>query len=173
MTAGVALVAAGVAPMTAAAQPKTSSSASHCLYRQLRITTGQADGATGHLSFRVHFTNHSHKTCTLYGYPGVEALNSHGRPNMEAKRTKDGFMGGVGPGHKIQTATLAHGQVATAIVEGTDVPTGNKKSCPQAVAFRITPPNDGIAKLVERTMPECSRIQVHPVVKGRTGQRQG
>jgi len=65
--------------------------------------------------------------------------------------------------------TLVTGQSASAIVEGTDVPTGNATSCPSYPKLLVTPPNATESVVVNAVMPGCSPIEIHPVVPGATG----
>lgn len=171
LAAGFGLAAAFGAPAVLAApgSPVAITAPAHCSFRQLGISARTAGAGAGHYGLVLLFRNHSRRACTLHGYPGVEALNRHGKPNMEAKRTKSGYLMGDFRRGRPPTVVLRPGRVASAGVEGTDVPRGNHHSCPKAKALRVTPPNDRKARLVHKGLLECSRIQVHPVVHGTTG----
>lgn len=166
---GLALGALAVATTAGAAAAHTAAVA-RCTAHQLVLTAGKENGGVGHVGFPLRFTNTSVGKCSLHGYPGVQALDKHGKPNMNAERTKSGYLGGDTRSGPPPTVVLHPGDVASAYLEGTDMPTGQHKSCPQAAAFRVTPPNTHRATLLKRSLPECSRLQIHPVVPGKSGQ---
>jgi hypothetical protein len=89
-------------------------------------------------------------------------------------------MGGLGPSvTAIPRVPLGPGQVASAIVEGTDNPIGAQTSCPYYPYLLVTPPS--LTEHVQLTVfglgtqpgyvgfPGCSEIEVHPVVPGSKG----
>ena len=121
----------------------------------------------------IQFHNVSTTTCTLDGYPGVAALNAAGVQLAQALRTPSGYMGGEPTGvTSFAVATLHPGTVAAAILEGTDVPVGSTAStaCFVYPAILVTPPNTTTSARLAIQMPSCSRIQVHPVIVGSSGQ---
>lgn len=174
---GAALVAAGAvlllvatAAPSATARPSLRTKApGHCREGQLRVREGAAGAATGHIGIPIRFRNRSRRTCSLRGYPGAAGLNKHGKQVTQAKRTKRGFIGGLKPGHKIPTVVLHPGQVASSLIEGTDVPEGNQKHCRVLHGLLVTPPDDQRALHFRHAPPDCSRIQIHPVVRGKDG----
>jgi hypothetical protein len=168
-TAGVMLVATATPSATAYPSLRTSS-ISHCRAGQLRVREGGAGAATGHIGTPIRFHNRSLQTCTLRGYPGAAGLNKHGKQVTQAKRTRRGFIGGLKPGHRIPTIVLHPGQVASSLIEGTDVPQGNQnKPCRELHGLLVTPPNTRRAIHFTDAPPDCSRIQIHPVVRGKDG----
>jgi hypothetical protein len=132
------------------------------------VTSGPGGGATGHVSDVLLFKNTS-TPCTMTGYPGVAGLNSSGQQVVQAMRTLNGFMGGVPTGDSPPIVTLTPGQVASAIVEGTDVPIGTEVTCPSYPALLVTPPNTRQSVTLNTGLPGCSAIEVHPVVMGTSG----
>ncbi len=88
-------------------------------------------------------------------------------------------MGGLGPSViTVPRVSLGPGQVASAVVEGTDNPVGTEV-CPYYPTLLVTPPN--LTEHVQVTvsglgtqagyvgLPGCSAIEVHPVVSGNHG----
>jgi len=81
--------AAALLPAAALAAPSSpvasARSAAHqttrpCTSVHSRVWFGQpADHAAGHAYFQLQISNIGHSTCMFWGYPGVSALNSHGR----------------------------------------------------------------------------------------------
>lgn len=178
---GVALVGCGTSTSpgsgttstlsTSTSSPTSTSTtalAPECVFGQLAVTSGYGAAATGHASDVLLFKNTS-TTCTLTGYPGVAGLNSSGHQVVQAMRTLNGFMGGVPTGESPPIVTLAPGQVASAIVEGTDVPIGGAVACPSYPALLVTPPNTPQSVTLNTGLPGCSGIEVHPVVMGTSG----
>lgn len=126
-------------------------------------------GGVGHIGVTVVFTNRSRTTCSLYGYPGVAALNAAGQQVVQAVRTTSGYLGGVASGATAPIVDLQPGQSASATVEGTDVPVGSATSCPTYPRLLVTPPNTTVSTTVTASLPGCSPVQVHPVVPGTSG----
>jgi hypothetical protein len=145
----------------------TTAGVPNCTFAQLRLTS-VGDSATGHIGVILRFENTGTRTCKLTGYPGVAALNAAGKQAVQAKRTLNGFVGGVPDGQSPPVVTLATGQSASAFVEGTDVPTGNA-ACETYPRLLVTPPNTFQSVTVNQSMPGCSPIEVHPVVPGTQG----
>jgi hypothetical protein len=146
-----------------------STAVSPCHANQLRVREGSAGAATGHIGFPIRFRNHSNQTCSLRGYPGAAGLNKHGKQVTQAKRTKSGFIGGLKPGHKIPTVTLRPGQTAASLIEGTDVPVGKQKHCRELHGLLVTPPNTRRSVHLTHGPPDCTRIEIHPVVRNKDG----
>jgi hypothetical protein len=139
-----------------------------CAASQLKLTHDN-QGAAGHIIVTLVFTNTSTTTCAIQGYPGVAALNAAGKQVTQAVRTKNGYAGGVPDDRSIPVVTLNPGQTASAVVEGTDVPSGAQSSCPTYPALLVTPPNTRTSIKVTTSMPGCSPVEVHPVVGGTSG----
>ncbi len=177
VVATVSLAACGsvVAPpststTTSLAQTTTTPVAtSACTTQQLGVTSSGNSGM-GHIGVVLIFTNISATPCSEVGFPGVAGLTANGVQAVQAIRTSRGYLGG---GTRIQAVTLATGESASAIVEGTDVPSGNATSCPTYPRLLVTPPNAMDSVTVNAVMPGCSPIEVHPVFSGTTGMHQG
>lgn len=124
----------------------------------------------GHEGGTILFKNTGTSECSLAGYPGVAALNATGKQVAQAQRTPSGYLGGMETGSKTPPLVqLAPGAVASAMVEGTDVPEGTASSCPTYPALLVTPPTSRQSTRLAMSLPGCSPLQVHPVVSGTTG----
>lgn len=164
----------GVAPSTSVAVL--------CRTNQLQIQPGAGGGAAGNAGLSVVFTNVGQTTCTMNGYPGVAALDSHGNQVAQAERRGTGMMGGLADATSpIPLVTLAPGQAGSAEIEGSDVPLGTATTCVGYPSFLITPPGDIYAVTVAVPMasdsgyggfPGCMPISVNPMVPGATGRAQ-
>ena len=115
------------------------------------------------------FKNASATTCTLRDYPGVALLDAGGRQAAQAVRTMGGYVRVLPPGAGRPIVTLASGQSASAIVEGSDVPVGNQSGCPSYPKLLVTPPNTTRSVTIDIAMPGCVPVQVHPTVPGTKG----
>jgi uncharacterized protein DUF4232 len=136
-----------------------------------RCTTGrlvvwmdtEGNGAAGSVFYRLQFTNLGRHRCTLFGYPGVSAVNLHGhRLGNAAARLH---------AHP-KRVTLRRGATAVAtlqIVEALNFP---KSRCRPVTAagLRVFPPNTRTPRIVPFPFDACSRhgvgyMNVKPVHK--------
>jgi len=152
LLAGATVVAAGPAE---AAVPA-------CGNHDLVVTRTPTDSATGHSALWLLFRNVSHHTCTLRGYPGLDALTKHGHVLAHAKRTPSGFAGGPGAVH---TVHIKPGHYASATVEWLNFKPRTGGSCRYSKAIATTPPNTTNTKRLPVSVSRC-RLQIHPVVAG-------
>lgn len=88
LAVGIGLAtAAALLPAAALASPAAPAASGHaakavpaCRANHTRVWYGlPADDATGHAFFQLQISNIGHSTCSFFGYPGVSALNSHGK----------------------------------------------------------------------------------------------
>jgi hypothetical protein len=153
-----------------------------CANNQLRTSALHYGAAGGAVSEVVAFTNTGSGPCSLTGYPGVAALNDRGLQVEQARRQLHAMLGGQFAGTQVQTVPLEPGQLASATVEGSDVPAGAGASgCPAYFpSLLVTAPNAttsvtltsvGMQGLdfAEHGFPGCSPLVVTPVVPGTTG----
>jgi Protein of unknown function (DUF4232) len=148
-----------------------------CHNGQIAVSGAGGGSGLGHQDQVILFTNQSQSTCALSGYPGVAGLDAQGNQAVQAERTPNGYLGGLQSGTTTPSVSLAPGQTASAIVEGTDNPVGSATSCPSYPTLLVTPPNLTVSVRVTVTglgtnppgLPGCSQIEVHPVVPGSSG----
>lgn len=120
-------------------------------------------GATPSLG--LGFTNISHKSCSLGGYPHVQMLNKAG---------KDLFTFDKNATAKVETVVLAKGQ--TAYFRILYVKTG-KGSCPMSASLGLTPPGSRAAITLHGPAAEiraygsnkvpCGQLTIEPVQSAR------
>jgi Protein of unknown function (DUF4232) len=163
-TVGSAATAAGGSPLGTSSPAAGAVPA--CANADLTVSVGASGAGLGHVGSTIVFTNGSDHQCTLYGYPGVAGMDSTGREVTHALQTLSGYMGGSSTK---ATVLLAPGGRASALVEGTDVPTGTATTCPVYPRLLVTAPNQTGSHVLAASMPGCSLLQVHPVVAGATG----
>jgi hypothetical protein len=154
--AGAGLILAG-APAGAAVPA--------CGNAALGVSHGPSLGATGHGSFVLTFKNVSRGTCSLRGYPGLDALDSHGRALAHAIRTMRGFAGGA---HTLGTVSIAAGHYASARVEWMNFNPSTSGSCRFSSAIATTPANTTRTVRFPVSVSLCL-LQVHPTVAGTSG----
>jgi Protein of unknown function (DUF4232) len=144
-----------------------------CTGPNVGVSGAMASAAAGHQGVVLLFVNHGPANCLLFGYPGVAGLNANGAQVVQAQRTLTGMMGGLAPGvTTVPRVTLAPGQTASAVVEGTDVPSGTETSCPTYPSLLVTAPNTMTSVMIPLALPGCSGLEVHPVVPGMSGSTQ-
>ena len=140
--------------------PTTAAGTARCTSATLSVTAGASNGSAGHVNTPVVFTNTSSSPCTLFGYPGVAALDASGGQAAQATRTAT-----PGPSHLV----IAPGTTASALVINTSIPSGNQTSCATWSGLLVTPPNDTKSTKLIVELPGCSGFTVSAVVAGSNG----
>jgi hypothetical protein len=114
-------------------------------------TTGS--GAAGSIYYKLELTNLSGRRCTLFGYPGVSAVNLRSR--------QIGSAAGRNPVVRPHTITLRNGATATAVLQITEAGNYPRSDCRQVTAagLRVYPPGQKQAKLVPFPFAACSRTR--------------
>ena len=148
-----------------------TAAAPRCGTSKLRITAVLASPGLSHHGYVLRFQNRG-STCTLTGYPGVDAISAHGKRLVSARRTKRGYLGGLKQGQGIPNVRLTRGKTASALLEYVDGPIAGLR-CPKVAAFKVTPPNAFVSVRLSPhglSSERLCQVQIHPVVAGRTGQ---
>jgi Protein of unknown function (DUF4232) len=148
------------------AVPDAASAATACGNSSLTVTATAEQGATGHANFVLLFKNRTAASCSLYGYPGLDALRSTGSVLAHAKRTLHGFTGGST--HGLQTIVVAPGHYASADVEWMNFNPSTGGTCAFSHSVAATPANTSHTVQLARSVSACS-LQVHPTVAGTSG----
>ncbi|HEV7204064.1 MAG TPA: DUF4232 domain-containing protein [Jatrophihabitans sp.] len=158
-----ALALGGVAAIGAA---PASAALPACGNTSLTVSASAEQGATGHANFILRFRNRTGNTCTIYGYPGLDALSSTDHVLAHATRTVNGFTGGSR--HGIPTVVLHPGAYASADVEWMNFNPVTSGACTFSHSVATTPANTSHTVHLARSVSVC-RLQVHPTVPGLTG----
>lgn len=137
-----------------------------CRPEDLGVAAGRSLATSGHVGVTILFRNVSRTGCTLEGYPGVAGLDAQGHQAVQATRSTNGYLGGT---YGVRNIMVAPGASASAMVEGTDVPSGMATSCATYPALLVTAPGHTDSHVVHVSVPGCSGLQVHPVVVGTSG----
>jgi hypothetical protein len=164
-----------IAPVTVFTAERNPAGAStravgtNCSPKQLAVSVTQGIGGAGHFSSLILVHNNGPTACPLKGYPEVRLLNADGTEAGEATERPTGFTGGLPAGAPIPDVDLKKGDVASAVMEGTDVPIGGATSCPSFPSYTITLPGWRNAETIDHSNGSCSGLYVHPFVIGFNG----
>jgi hypothetical protein len=161
--AAAAVLAAGCALAVPAAASATTPA---CGNSSLAVSASAENGATGHANFVLRFRNRTPHSCTLFGYPGLDALSASGAVIAHAKRTLRGFTGGSS--HGLQTITVTPNHYASADVEWHTFNFTTGGSCLLSHSVAATPANTAHTVQLPRHVTVCG-LQVHPTVAGASG----
>lgn len=165
--AGIA--ALGVTAAVAVAGPTAAHASGYtapaCGNHSLAVTNTPSDGAMGHSRVVLLFRNRSTSPCTLYGYPGVDALGSYGAVLAHAHRTLGGAMGGA---TSVHTVTVLPGHYASAVLDWANFNPATSGDCTFSSSIAVTAANTSHSTYLPVSVSLCS-LQVHPTVGGTTG----
>lgn len=153
---GVALLAAGgalTATAAVASAASTSPAAIHgCSTSSLEVWLGLGSGEQqeGELFLPVEFTNVSHHTCDLFGFPGISAVRDGHQVGNAASRD---------PLFPPKTVTLAPGATAHAFFALANVFDFPSSTCHPVTAtqLKVYPPNQFSSASITYSFPACSK----------------
>jgi hypothetical protein len=152
-----AAAVAGLAISTAAYAATSSNAASASIPRctagdlGVWLAIDQGNGAAGTIYYPLEFTNLSHHTCYLFGYPGVSALDRNGH-----QLGSPADWGSLAGAHVVN---LAPGATAHTLLGYHDVVVSTEPGCHEvnsAVELRVYPPDQRSATDAAFSFPVCS-----------------
>lgn len=121
-------------PSTTVRQPVETREPGRCHTSMLEGSLKQGSPGAGQRYARLILRNDSSRSCDVYGYPGLQLVDSHGAPlPTEAERTADPTP---------RTVRLAPGETASARLHWTVVPTGERSCAPTPSGLRVIPPDE-------------------------------
>lgn len=161
-TAAAAILTTGLA---LAATPADAASVAACGNGVLAVSHNSPQGAMGHGNVVIRFENVSGAACSLYGYPGLDALDSHGAVIKHAKRTLSGFTGGASA---LRTIVVQPGHFASADVEWMNFNPVTGEGCAISDSIATTPANTSDTAYFGLAISTC-HLQVHATVAGKSG----
>jgi hypothetical protein len=153
----LALGAGGAAwaASSASAAPTAQAAISRCGAGQLAVwvNADSANGAAGTIFFNLEYTNISHATCSLFGYPGVSATNSNGTQLGKAATRNSAA--------PAKTIDIVPGGTAHSFLGYHDILI--EPSCKPKSAFflKVFAPNDTVAKHAFFDLPVCTTGQAN------------
>ena len=115
------------------------------------LAVDQGNGAAGTIFYPLEFTNLSHHTCYLFGFPGVSALDRNGH--------QLGSPANRGSLHGARIVNLAPGATAHTLLGYHDVVVTTEPGCHEvnsAVELRVFPPGSRSATDAAFSFPVCS-----------------
>jgi hypothetical protein len=134
-----------------------------CTGGQLAVHRSAVDGAAGHSVVILRFVNVGSSSCSLYGYPGLDALDAHGSVLKSAARSLTGITGS----YTEHAVVVNPGSRASAAVEWQNFSDGGG-ACRYSASIATTPPNTTKIVHFGVSVSVCS-LKVHPVVPGGSG----
>ena len=167
MIAGTTVALAGAAIGLLAGAGPAAAAVPACGNSSLDYGVSRTEGFAGHSAFVLLYRNHTATSCTLYGYPGVDAMASNGRAIAHATRTLTGSAGGSRKG--VRLITIPPRGFASATVEWANFNPATSGPCRYSAGVLETAPNTTRSVPIRRSVSICS-LQVHPTVLGWTGQ---
>ncbi len=144
----------------------TGSGSLMCTTAQLTISLGVMESGLSHYGYILLFKNNG-PSCSVYGYPGLDADNAAGVAVVHAQRTLSGYLGGLGQEVAEPMVSLTTGQTASALFEGY-APGVLSTPCPTYTTLVVTPPNETHPIQLNSPQTVC-QLQIHPVVPGTSG----
>ncbi|HEY5302958.1 MAG TPA: DUF4232 domain-containing protein [Acidimicrobiales bacterium] len=166
--AAVVVLAAGVLlfPITALGESGASATATQsaiaptCRAANTEVWMAlESNGTAGTVYYYLEFSNIGHQTCTLFGYPGVSAVNQRGNE--------------VGnPAAHFGTrslVTLQRGVTAHAILGVLDAGASCDNHGVMAAALRVYPPGQTVIQLVDLSVSVCSHQSSMRIFSMRSG----
>jgi hypothetical protein len=156
-TAGVVTVGG----LTTAATAAGAATVSRCGNASLAVTRTYVDSGAGHSWMRLIYRNVTTRTCTVSGYPGLDAVGPKGHVLAHAERTTAGYGGG---GH-VGSVRVRPGRYASAGVEWLNFNAATGGSCRHAAAVKTIVANTDRVHRLPVAVTVCG-LQVHPTVAG-------
>lgn len=147
------MVAAGVGLSGAGnAAARTGTTTARCAISDLDVWLDtEGNGAAGSIYYNLEFTNLSGHTCTVFGYPGVSAVDLTGH--------QIGSPAARNPHLTPRIVVLAAGATAAAIIQITEAGNFPSATCRKVTAagLRVYPPGQTGSMLVHFPFAACSR----------------
>ena len=138
VTTPLSLPPADPTTTTATSESAPRSAGTKCTAKDLKGTVAQSDAAAGNRYAELVVTNTSDRTCTLYGYGGLQLVDANHKPTpTDLAREPD-------PAPSL--VTLPPGGTAAKKLHWGVVPSGNEPATgtcePASAGARATPPDD-------------------------------
>ncbi len=159
-----ALAAAGALTttgLTAIAPAASAVTVPHCGNSSLAVTRTFTQGGAGHGWMALIYRNITSRTCTVYGYPGLDAISSTGHVLAHATRTLSGY----GSGGHVSTVTIRPGGFASAGVEWLNFNPRTSGACAFSTTVNTIVANTSTVHRLRVSVSACD-LQVHPTVAG-------
>jgi hypothetical protein len=171
-TAALIAIVAGVGVPGSVADGRSAEFLHHrsCTSSQLTVRVARWLLGTTHTGGYIAFTNHSHISCGLTGWPRLVGVTAGGAKTAAVHVRSTWY----GPYVKeVPVLTLRREQMAEVAFSGSDLPRPGAKTCSPAFRhLRVAPPGNIRSVLLsawfpplEKYLPGCAGIQVSMVVR--------
>ena len=145
-----------------------------CHNTDMQVAEKDGQGAAGHISLLLVFTNVGGHACYLKGYPGATVTGQGDVTSLDAKRTLSGYSGGAQGLTAAPYVQLKPNGQASAVLEWSDVPDATGCEMKDTADLAVTPPNLTQSTDFALSGSEiCSEFQIHPVLPGVTNTPSG
>lgn len=158
LAAAGALITTGLMATAASASALTAPT---CGNSSLAVTRTFAQGGAGHGWMSLIYRNVTSQPCTVYGYPGLDAISSTGHVLAHANRTLSGY----GSGGHLSTVTISPGGFASAGVEWLNFDPRTSGPCAFSTSANTIVANTTSVHSLQVSVSACN-LQVHPTVAG-------
>ena len=145
----------------AAGGPASASADPPCGNNSLAVTRTFTQGGAGHGWMALIYRNVTGHTCTVYGYPGLDAISGTGHVLAHATRTLAGYGGGA----HLTTVTIHPGGFASAGVEWLNFNPRTSGACAFSATVNTIVANTTAVHRLRVSVSACD-LQVHPTVAG-------
>jgi hypothetical protein len=137
-----------------------------CVPSQLRLAATFYGAAAGQFIETLTFTNASHRSCAMSGWPRVEVEDAARQPvSMPVQRVVQGSP----TARPYRSLTVRPRQAASFDIFGPDFDARSGRSCPSTSALRVTPPGARRSLPVDVKLPLCRLgYYVSPLIGGRS-----
>lgn len=148
------LAATGLAVGATAAAAQTTPA---CGNDALAVTRTYVDSGMGHSWMALVYRNTTSRSCTVKGYPGLDAIGRHGRVLAHARR--------VSNGQAVRTVTIRPGGYASAAVQWENFNGATGGPCAFGTSVNTTVANTSRVHRLRVAVSRCG-LQVRPTVAG-------
>lgn len=163
-TVAASAVALGGVGGVAFASARAADAYPACGNHSLVVTNTPTDSGMGHSGMALLFRNKTAHTCTLRGYPGLDAVSRTGHVLAHAQRTPTGYLSGGA----VRTVVVRPGHYAVAGVEWENFDPSTSGPCRYSHSVAATPANTADTVTLPISVSICA-LQIHPTVAGAHG----
>jgi hypothetical protein len=161
LAALIGAVALSTAALVATAASASAVTVPRCVDASLAVTRTFTQGGAGHGWMALIYRNVTHGSCTVHGYPGLDAIGSNGHLLAHATRTLSGY----GSGGHLATVTIPAGGFASAGVEWLNFDPRTSGPCAFSSTVNTIVANTSTVHRLSVSVGTC-KLQVHPTVAG-------
>jgi hypothetical protein len=138
---------------TAAGTSSVTTADTACSMSQLRIALTYTGALGGQAGGYLRFTNDSHGTCSLTGWPAVAGVTANGTATT-FRHARSTMYGAWQYSPPLPVVALRPGSSGYAVVAADDLPVGSQTTCPAPdVRLRVAVPGSNSSVLISAWLP--------------------